>query len=224
MGREEDDSEEPLKSSDAMFPEILTVHASGAHERTLIFLHGFRMKASELLEVFVELSRSFPTWKFVLPQAPQMKITAYEGEELSSWFDYLTDTGGLQEDSIDFFCLRSMKSSLQDLAVKEGQLLPAGRRVAIGGLSQGGCMALHVATHVDLQAVLTIVACRLSQSLARPLRCPWHAVFATKDEVFPLSWAQPLLAGCTTLRKIEDSHYLEQTDFTELLSRLLQAA
>jgi hypothetical protein len=85
-------------------------------------------------------------------------------------------------------------------------------------------MALHVATHVDLQAVLTIVACRLSQSLTRPLRCPWHAVFAKNDEVFPLSWAQPLLAGCTTLRKIEDSHYLESTDITELLSRLLQAA
>ena len=220
----DEDADDSSMNSDKTFPEILTVHASGAHEKTLIFLHGFRMDASELLEVFVDLSRTFPSWKFILPQAPQMKITAYGGEKVSSWFDYLTDTGGQQEDSIDFFGLRSMKSCIQDLVVKENQLLPVGRRVVIGGLSQGGCMALHVAAHIDLQAVLTVVSCRLSQSLTRPLRCPWHAVCATKDEVFPLSWSQPLLAGCTSLRKIEDSHYLEQTDISELLSRLLQVA
>lgn len=211
-------------SPDAVFPEVLTVHASGAHDRTLIFLHGFRMQASELLEVFVELSKSFPAWKFVLPQAPQMKITAYGGERVASWFDYLTDTGGQQEDSLDFFSLRAMKSRLQDLCLKESQLLPPGRRVCMGGLSQGGCMALHVASHVDLLAVLTIVACRLSQSLPRALRCPWHAVFAKQDEVFPLSWAQPLLAGCTTLKKIEDTHYLEHNDVAELLVGLLREA
>ena len=206
----------------SMFPEILTVHPSGAHEKTLIFLHGFRMKASELLEVFVDISRLLPTWKFVLPQAPEIGISSYSGERLHSWFDYLTDTGGMQEDTIDIFGLRSMKTALQDLVVQETTLLPPGKHVCLGGLSQGGCMALHVAAHMELMAVVTIVACRLSQSCTRALKCPWHAVVAANDDVFPLSWAQPLLAGATTIIKINDSHYLEQTDVSTLMLQLLQ--
>jgi hypothetical protein len=203
------------------FPEVLTVYPPGNHTKTMIFLHGFRMKAHEMLGVFVDLSASLPNWKFVLPQAPEMQITAYHGERMHSWFDYLTDNGGAQEDTIDIFGLRGTKASLQELVVREASLLPPGQKVCLGGLSQGGCMALHLATFVELRAVVTLVACRLSVSCARPLRCPWHACVALHDEVFPAAWSEALMVGADSIRKIQDSHYLEQTEVAETIAKLM---
>lgn len=204
-----------------VIPEVLTVQPQEEHLQTLVFLHGFRMKAYEMLDTFVEISRKLKNWKFVLPQAPEMKISAYQGEVMHSWFDYLTDCAGAQEDTVDIFGLRATKAALQELVMQEAALLPSGRRVCLGGLSQGGCMALHLATFVELRAVVTLVACRLSVSCTRPLRCPWSACVATNDEVFPASWSTALLVGATSIRKIEDSHFLEVTDVSETILKLL---
>ena len=204
--------------------QIVILPASGTHENTFIFLHGFKMEAKEMLDVFVELSKTLSTWRFVLPQAPCISISAHNGEESFSWFDYLTDRGGAQEDTVDIFGLRKMKVELQRLVTTENALLPTGTLAILGGLSQGGTMALHLATQFDLKAVVTAVACRLSHSMSRPLKCPWYAVIASEDDVFPTSWSKALMTGASEVQMIDDSHYLEKTDIApvllEILSRL----
>jgi len=194
---------------------------SGRHEHTFIFLHGFKMEAKDMLEVFVDLSKVMPTWRFVLPQAPLTAITAHGGVRSFSWFDYLTDQEGLREDTIDIFGLRRMKVELQNLASSEKGLLPEGHRVVVGGLSQGGTMALHLAASSEFQAVVTAVACRLSCSTTRPLKCPWHALIASADDVFPSSWSSALMKGVSTVRTVVDNHYLEQTDMTAFFQEIL---
>jgi len=201
--------------------KIVIRPTSGKHENTFIFLHGFEMEATEMLDVFVEISKALPNWKFVLPQADNLPITAHGGTDSFAWFDYLTDHGGLQEDTVDIFGLRKMKVELQRLVTAENSLLPVGSLVAIGGLSQGGSMALHIATHSDVKAVITVVACRLSHSMARPLKCPWNAVIASDDDVFSPSWAAALMKGVTTVQTIKDSHYLENTNIAPVLIDLL---
>jgi len=204
--------------------QYVILPTSGNHYNTFIFLHGFKMEAREMLDVFVELSKTLSTWRFVLPQAPCMPITAHDGAESFSWFDYLSDRGGFQEDTVDIFGLRKMKVELQHLVAFENAMLPGGSLAVIGGLSQGGTMALHLAAHSDLKAVVTAVACRLSHSMSRPLKCPWHAVVASEDDVFPASWSKPLMAGVSEVLTIDDTHYLEKTDiapvFLEILSKL----
>jgi phospholipase/carboxylesterase len=201
--------------------EFVILPTSGTHENTFIFLHGFKMEAKEMLDVFVELAKTLSTWRFVLPQAPCISISAHDGSESFSWFDYLTDRGGSQEDTVDIFGLRKMKVELQRLVTVENSLLPAGTLAIIGGLSQGGTMALHLATQLDLKAVVTAVACRLSHSMSRPLKCPWYAVIASEDDVFPSSWSKALMTGVSEVKTIDDNHYLEKTDIAPVLLEIL---
>ena len=201
--------------------ERITIMAHGRHENTLIFLHGFLMTAGEMLDLFVDLSKLLPTWKIVVPQAPNLPITAHGGMMANSWFDYLTDHDGAKEDTVDIFGLRKIKSELQKLVEAENSLLPTGTLSTLGGLSQGGTLALHLATHLNVKAVVTLVACRLSQSMVRPLKCAWHAVVAERDEVYRSSWAKSLMTGVSTLRTVDDNHFLEKTDVCMLLHTIL---
>jgi predicted esterase len=199
----------------------ISIMATGKHENTLIFFHGFKMAAKEMLDTFVDLSKLLPTWKFVLPQAPELAITAHGGTVSNSWYDYLTDHDGAKEDTVDIFGLRKVKTELQKLVAAENALLPPGTLSTLGGLSQGGTLALHLATHLDATAVVTVVACRLSQSMVRPLRCPWHAILAGNDEVYHRSWAKSLMTGVSTTKTVDDNHYLEKTDIPPLLHAIL---
>lgn len=200
---------------------ISVMPAAGEHENTFIFLHGFKMEAKEMLDTFVELSKSLPTWKFVLPQAPEIPITAHGGATSYSWYNYLTDHDGSKEDTVDIFGLRKIKTELQNLVAAENALLPAGTLAVLGGLSQGGTLAVHLATHLEAKAIVTVVACRLSQSMVRPLKCPWHAILARNDEVYEWSWARMLMIGVTTTKTVEDNHYLEKTEIGPLLCAIL---
>ena len=212
--------QEPLRAKKPSCDRI-SIMATDKHENTFIFLHGFKMTAKEMLDTFVDLSKLLPTWTFVLPQAPELGITAHGGTTSYSWYDYLTDHDGAKEDTVDIFGLRKMKIELQKLIATENALLPAGTLSTLGGLSQGGTLALHMATHLEARAVVTIVACRLSQSMVRPLKCPWHAILARDDEVYHWSWAKSLMTGVSTTKTVDDNHYLEKTEIPPLLHTIL---
>lgn len=160
-------------------------------ELVLVFLHGFCMSVDDMAKDFVELFKRFPTVRFVFPEAPRLKITAYKGEENNAWFNYITDHDGNQEDVIELASLTIQRANLMTLLAQERRKNPRAKFL-IGGLSQGGCMALDLATKVDwLDGVVTCVAHRLYTSLSRPLLCPWYALTAENDECFPSSWANP---------------------------------
>jgi predicted esterase len=209
------------RRSTGSLQRLLVLPSAGKHLHTFIFLHGFKMKAEEMLDVFVWLSKRLTTWRFVLPQAPMMAISAHGGEETYSWFDYLTDNAGSKEDTVDIFSLRSMRFELQQLIATESALFEGDASLVIGGLSQGGNMALHLAANADFKAVVTAVACRLSQSMPRDLRCPWYALIASRDDVFPSSWSKMLMEGATKTKIVDDSHYLENTDVQRFFLEIL---
>lgn len=194
----------------------------GVHERTLVFLHGYGMEDKDHLELFTQVSKSFPTWRFVLPQAPIMKVTATYCD-CPSWFDYLSDHGGAREDTVDVFSLRVTREALRRVLHAEVTLLGGdSQRVFLGGLSQGGIMALDLATHVKIGGVATMLAPRCSLSLPRPLAAPWLALMTTEDEVFPLSWARSLLAGVTELKLVPGNHWLDEQQELQFVAWALE--
>ena len=207
--------------------ERLTIVPTVEHRYTLVFLHGFQMQALDLLEDFTCIQEQCPHWRIVLPQAPVLAITAHEGNSTPSWYDYLTDTDGASEDYIDFASLRVRRVELEALLRAEAELLKNAQKQAdysrlfVGGLSQGGTMALDLATHIALGGVVTLAAPRLSASLRRPLLCTWNGLFATNDTIFPSSWAAPLYTEATATW-CDAEHDLEGVDTVTYVATTLQ--
>lgn len=199
----------------------ITLVPLGEHRHTLLLLHGFHMSAPDLLHDALQLQKRRPGWRIVLPQAPSLRITAHGGAVASSWFDYLTDHEGAQEDAIDIMGLRVRRAELLPLLQAEAALLGDWRKLHIGGYSQGGTLALDIATRCSLGGVVTLAAPRLSVSMTRPLLCPWHALFATHDEIFPERWAAPLMVGAIATKCVAD-HGLEGVDSVAFLDTTLQ--
>merc|ERR1712061_979440 len=85
-----------------------------------------------------------PGLKVVLPSAPKRKITCQGGEEIHSWYDYLTDFEGEQEDELPEEDLEEVVRRIHQLLDAETALV-GGKNVFIGGASQGCAVALHAA-------------------------------------------------------------------------------
>jgi predicted esterase len=170
--------------------EIATTNTACQHSLTVIFLHGFSMTAVDMAEDMATLFLRFPEVRFVFPQAPSRVVTACPSYgECPTWYDYFTDYNGTREDEADTRSVRDSRAALLRLLWREKA---KGVPVVMGGLSQGGCMALDVAAHSgDLLAVITCVSHRLHSSRIRPLACPWWALSAENDDIFPSSWSKP---------------------------------
>lgn len=185
---------------------------SGEHRWTLVFLHGFSMLAEDLEEDFRAMQRDH--WRICLPQAPELYIPPHR-ECKPAWYAYLTDWEGEKEDEVDMVSLRASRARISGLLSDELRRVGRGR-VLLGGLSQGGCMALDVATRQPhLCGVCTLVSHRMHASRHRPLACPWVALTAEDDDVFPARWAERAMAGVSERWRVDDDHYLWHADLDE---------
>ena len=219
----------PVSSSSCLLPLYtnmeITFEPREGHRATLVFLHGFSMSAEEMACELAPVVAELPWLRLVVPEAAVAPVTAYGGDEFRSWFDYLTDRDGEAEDSVDASTVRSARAAVQRLLWREHTLAPPEAPVVLGGLSQGGCLALDVATRdSNLAAVVTCVAHRLHLSRARPLLCPWHALSAGQDDVFPASWAQPLPEDGVLLTVAETAdHYLSGGELAPFVTEAMRS-
>jgi alpha/beta superfamily hydrolase len=152
-------------------------------------------------------------------------VTAYGGDENRSWFDYLTDREGEGEDAVDTASVRAARSTIQRLVWREHAAAPPNVPIMLGGLSQGGCLALDVASRdASLAAVVTGVAHRLHLSLTRPLLCPWYALIASDDDVFPFCWAAPAPQDCAHVTVAEGAdHYLSKGELAPFVVQAVRS-
>lgn len=207
----------------------IVFEAREPQKATLVFLHGFAMCAEDMAVDLAPVAAQLPWLRIVVPEAPAVPVTAYGGDEYRSWFDYLTDREGDAEDVVDASTVRAARNNIQRIVWREHNYarkhaFPA--KVIIGGLSQGGCLALDLATREkQLTGVVTAVAHRLYLSRSRPLLCSWHALFAEEDDVFPLTWAAPRSTDNVLLTVSEGSdHYLAKGELTPFIVKAVQRA
>ena len=136
------------------------------HLQTIIMLHGFTGSGATFVRGWHgdhkhcwldDMRKANPkgcdSTKFVFPTATERLISCY-GEpkpSYNAWHDYLTDHGGDEgrpdiEEEINREDLAATRNSIHELIRKEVALLGGdASRVAVGGASQGGCVALDVA-------------------------------------------------------------------------------
>jgi len=130
-----------------------------AHVATLIMLHGFTWSGKKLAHGWMPAlaqklgKRTLSTLKVVWLNAPMREVSCYgpERQRLAAWHDYYTDHGGDEghpeiEEEINEEHVAWARAQIHAAIDAEAALLGGDyKRVAVGGASQGCCMALDAA-------------------------------------------------------------------------------
>jgi predicted esterase len=126
----------------------------GAAESAVIFMHGLGGSGSELRWMADLLKPKLPHTRFIFPSAPERPITVNGGMRMPAWYDIASlDAVLAQQDDV-----KGLKRSAKLLRrLAEEQLAAGVQRVAIGGFSQGGAVALFAALIESLDARVSAV-------------------------------------------------------------------
>ena len=74
-------------------------------------------------------------------------------------------------------------------------------------------MALELARKCAFSAVITLVSYRRSENARESLKCPWHALTASGDDIYAGPWALDCMDETTcTWEEVEDNHYLHASN------------
>jgi phospholipase/carboxylesterase len=158
---------------------------------TIIWMHGLGADGHDFEPLVPELlDDGMPSLRFLFPHAPVRAVTLNNGYPMRAWYDII---GIDRRSAEDFAGLQSSAEAIGALIKREnGEGIPASR-IAIAGFSQGGAMALHVATrYPDTLAGVIALSCYLPQSADLPAKrnvandaTPMFMAHGTQDPVVP---------------------------------------
>jgi len=181
---------------------------STAPRWTFIYLHSFSNRGTDYIDYPHYFGVSGAAIRVVLPTAPQLEQTCFRdwmvwrGERLqwrrikfNSWFDYLTDRAGKCENALDLESLLRMRARLHALIRSEVQRLGGDpKRVIVGGMSQGCCVALDAALTYpeELGGVIGLVGHVLGGTPLDPAKraMPLHLFHEASDKEMKWKWVK----------------------------------
>lgn len=166
--------------------------ATAKHTATLIFFHGLGDTghgwASSLRAI------QAPHVKIICPTAPDMPVTLNAGFRMPSWFDLRSLDSNTPEDEDGICKAASMVHSLVGKEIDGG--IPS-NRIAVGGFSQGGALAIFSAlTFVQPLAGIIGLSCWLPLHRKFPAEAvgnketPLLQCHGNCDPVLPYKWGQ----------------------------------
>lgn len=158
-----DDSHLPLIERSLIF------EPSSRHTGTVIWLQGLGEDVDALKPLF-QMIRS-DSVKLIVPRANKIAITALDGTEERGWFDLVSEemTPDMDEDAEG---IEESAAVVRQLIEHEAQKLERGTRgIVLGGVAQGGALALHAGLGYD-QPLAGIIC--YSSYLALPQQYPEH--------------------------------------------------
>lgn len=124
--------------------ENIVVNRQTNASASVIWMHGLRADGHDFEPVAQILN--LPYIKFILPHAPYRPVTLNNGYEMRAWYDIF----GLQPDSPqDEVGINSMQDTINSMIEAEIARGIPSQRILLAGFSQGGAMALHIATRFD---------------------------------------------------------------------------
>ncbi len=130
----------------------------GPARSALIWLHGLGATADDFAGLNLQLQ--CPGLRVIALQAPLQPVTIFGGQVVPSWFDILPKPGGRVTSNLD-----ELEESARRIHAEFKQQREAGiDRLAIGGFSQGGALALFAAlTHPEPLAAAVCLSGYLPQ-------------------------------------------------------------
>ena len=158
---------------------------------TIIWMHGLGADGHDFEPVVPELlDKSLPALRFIFPHAPVRPVTLNNGYRMRAWYDIV---GIDRRSAEDFAGMRDTADAIGDLMKRENDAGIASTRIAIAGFSQGGAMALHIATR-SAQKFAGVIALSCYLPLTRELASkrnpandttPFFMAHGTQDPVVP---------------------------------------
>ena len=211
--------------------ETVTVETGPQPAYTIIWMHGLGADGHDFEPLVPELQPGLPALRFVFPHAPVRPVTINNGYAMRAWYDI---AGIDRRSAEDFKGISESAEAIGGLIHREHARGINSDRILLAGFSQGGAMALHLATrHPDTFAGIIALSCYLP--LARDfakvrntanLATPIFMAHGTQDPVVPYMLAdesRQLLEGAGYRLEWHDyamPHSLCEPEVTDLRSWL----
>jgi dienelactone hydrolase len=185
-------------------------------KNTIIFLHPFKTTIKDTKGFLKNTLKKYKNSRWFFPKASiSMMKNKY------SWFEYTTDFNGIKEDRINMNTLIIQRYRMINLIRRIAKKYHNGdtSKIIIGGISQGGCLALDISTFIKLKCVITFVSHRIYPTIKKKILAPWYCLIATKDDIFRKEWVNILSANY--VKEVDDDHYLVNTDTDDFIIKIL---
>jgi phospholipase/carboxylesterase len=181
----------PARNSAALKLESVTVETGAAPTFSVIWMHGLGADGHDFEPLVPELlTPAMPALRFVFPHAPVRPVTINNGYQMRAWYDIV----GLDRRSAeDFDGIHASAEAIEALvAVENARGIPT-NRIALAGFSQGGAMALHIATRlagklagvIALSCYLPLAKRFATERSAANFTTPIFMAHGTQDPVVP---------------------------------------
>ncbi len=174
----------------------VTVEPTSEHQATVIWLHGLGADGHDFEPIVPELKIPAELGvKFIFPHAPVIPVTINGGYQMRAWYDIRNADLSQREDETG---VRQSAEQVQQLIEHEIEQGIATDRIILAGFSQGGAIALHLATRLDkklagivaLSTYLTIPDKLADEKSDTNLDTPIFMAHGQQDPVVPIQRGQ----------------------------------
>jgi phospholipase/carboxylesterase len=140
--------------------DTVLVETGPKPEYTIIWMHGLGADGYDFEPLVPELVQpGMPALRFVFPHAPVRPVTINNGFQMRAWYDIIGIDRRSAEDAKG---VNESAEAIGALIHREHARGINSDRILVAGFSQGGAMALHLATrHPDRFAGVIALSCYL---------------------------------------------------------------
>ena len=173
--------------------ETVTVETAANPVCSIIWMHGLGADGHDFEPLVPELALSgMPAMRFVFPHAPVRPVTINNGYQMRAWYDISAIDRRAREDGAG---IATSAAQIGALIRAENARGVATNRIVLAGFSQGGAMALHIATrHPEKFAGVIALSCYLplarefaTDRSAANFTTPICMAHGTQDPVVPIA-------------------------------------
>jgi phospholipase/carboxylesterase len=173
--------------------ETVTVETGPNPTFSILWMHGLGADGHDFEPLVPELAvDGLPAIRFVFPHAPVRPVTINNGYAMRAWYDIIAIDRRSAEDVAG---IESSAGSLRQLIANENARGIPTNRIVVAGFSQGGAMALHLATrHPEKLAGVIALSCYLplakqfaTERSSANLATPIYMAHGLQDPVVPIA-------------------------------------
>ncbi|AKE51069.1 alpha/beta hydrolase [Kangiella geojedonensis] len=174
----------------------VNVEPTSEHKATVIWLHGLGADGHDFEPIVPELKLSPELGvKFIFPHAPVMPVTINGGYEMRAWYDIRDADLANREDKEGVRQSSELVKKIIESEIESG--IPSDK-IVLAGFSQGGAIALHLATRFDqklagivaLSTYLTIPESLSDEKTEANIETPVFMAHGSQDPVVPMQRGQ----------------------------------